>query len=551
MPNAVATIVTPLKADAWEHELKAAGVLSTFAAIPHGIRHGFDVGLDRDATLARFSPSAPYKVYDNHTAAVRNPGVIEAMILEETAEGRISKFYKPEELHALVGAFRNAPLTVAPKNGDYATGRVCQDFSHPRKDPADASFNSSIDLTDFTCDWGTFSQCYLLAARAPPGTEVAVFDVKAAHRRVPVAPWQQAFYAIMWMGLVALNFCCQFGAASSSGLWGKLADAFRAIFKNHFPTCDTLNWADDFTFWRYPEDGGFVLSEPDIYALADTLGWPWSRKKTKPFSNRFAYIGFTWDLALKTVEVTHEKKVKYLAVLQPWIAGSSIGHKDALSILGKLVHCSLVVPEGRSRLPALSKFAAAFRDDRPHLRYKLPSAVAEDLAWWRTRLGEDFCGKPIRDIPEPLDLDVFVDASTSWGIGLTIGEEWDYWSLRAGWKTDGRDIGWAEMVAIELGIRALVERGVKDCHVRMRSDNQGVVGALNAGKSRSVQSNRALQRCVAMMMAHNLWISVEWVRSEDNPADAPSRGVPPTGYTRHKHRFNVPFVIRDLLDKKE
>lgn len=195
-PNSISRIVTPLIADVWEEELRRAGVLSQFLSIPVGIRDGFDVGLARDATLARFSATKKYQLYENHGPALRNPEVIEKMIAEETAEGRISNFYAPEELYALVGPFRNAPLTIAPKDDSYAAGRVCQDYSHPREDPHDRSFNDSISHEDFVCDWGTFSQCYLMAARAPPHAQVAVFDVKAAHRRVPVLPWQQCFYVI-------------------------------------------------------------------------------------------------------------------------------------------------------------------------------------------------------------------------------------------------------------------------------------------------------------------------------------------------------------------
>lgn len=548
-PNPISRIVTPLNADVWEEELRAAGALDAFSSIPSGLRNGFDVGLDRVATLARFSDSHRYQVYNNHKHALDNPAVIEAMIEEETKEGRISRFYPPDELYALVGPFRNAPLTVAPKDGDYAKGRVCQDFSYPRDVPGDVSFNASLDMQDFTCDWGTFAQCYLLAARAPPLAQVAVFDVKAAHRRVPVAPWQQAFYVIAWMGMVALNFCCQFGAASSSGLWGRLADAFRAIFAFHFPDADCINWADDFTFWRYAHDGIYNLCEDDIYRLAARLGWPWSVKKTRPFSARFVYLGFTWDLDAKTVEVTPEKKAKYLAAIQRWQPGASIRHKEALSVLGKLVHCCLVVPEGRSRLPALSRWASRFRPDRPHLAFIVPQGVLDDISWWRSMLSAEFCGMPVRDIPEPLDIDVFVDASTGWGIGVTIDSEWDHWKLRTGWKVDGRDIGWAEMVAVELGLRALVERGHKDAHIRMRSDNKGVVGALDAGKSRGVEANRVLQRIVALMLAQGIWLSVDWVASKDNPSDAPSRGMPAPGYTRHAHKFDIPFVIRHLVDR--
>lgn len=547
-PNSISRVVTTLVADAWEEELQSAGVLSLFHSIPVGIRDGFDIGLDRADTLARFSSSQQYTIYDNHSPALRNAHVIEDMIKEESAEGRISKFYKPEELYSLVGPFRNAPLTVAPKDGDYARGRVCQDFSHPRNDPRDPSFNSSIDMDEFACDWGTFSQCYVLAAQAPDGTEVAVFDVKAAHRRIPVLPWQQAFYVIAWMGLVALNFCCQFGAASSSGLWGRLADAFRVIFLHHFPTSHALNWADDFIFWRYRRpDGLFDLCEDDIYRLAARLGWPWSRKKTKSFASRFNYLGFTWDLRAKTVEITPEKKAKYLRATEKWTAGGAVTLKEAQSVLGKLVHCGLVLPEGRSRLRSVSKFTAAFQNQGPRTVWKLPKDVIEDVAWWRRALGEDFCGMPVQSIPEPVDRGIFVDASTGWGLGLVMGDVWDHWKLVDGWKCDGRDIGWAEMLAIEFGILALLEDGIRDEHVLIRSDNKGVVGALDAGSSRSVQSNRVLQRIVALMLQHNIWLSTEWVASADNTADAPSRGLPVPGAERKVYAFKFPYPVRDLV----
>lgn len=549
LPNSISRIVTPLDADAWERELAAAGLLSEFVSIPHGLRNGFDVGIDRDATMSRFSDSCPYTLYKNHTAAARYPGVITAMIEEETREGRISAFYEPDELYKLVGPFRNAPLTVAAKDNDFSNGRVCQDFSYPRDDPHDVSFNKSINPDNFTCDWGTFSQCYLLAARAPEGTQVAVFDVKAAHRRVPVQPWQQAFYAIMWLGLVALNHCCQFGAASSSGLWGRLADAFRGIFMFNFPSSDSINWADDFTFWRYQrDDGTYDISEDDIYALAARLGWPWSKKKTRPFSSRFRYLGFDWDLVRKTVEITEEKKAKYLNAITGWETGSKVAQDDVRSVLGKLVHCSLVVRDGSSRLPLLSRFAAAFPDRAPNARFKLPESIAADISWWRTRLSQPFCGMPVRKIPAPSAVEIFVDASTSWGIGLTVDGDWDHWQLRDGWKSDGRDIGWAEMVAVELGLRVLIERGHKNEHIRLRSDNQGVVGALEAGKSRGMQANRILQRIVCLMLEHDIWLSVEWVASADNPADAPSCGLAPSGFTRRAHDFKLPFALREYVD---
>jgi len=57
----------------------------------------------------------------------------------------------------------------------------------------------------------------------------------------------------------------------------------------------------------------------------------------------------------------------------------------------------------------------------------------------------------------PLDLDVWVDMSTAWGIGVVIAHQWAAWKLIPGWKADGRDIFWAESIALELAILILID----------------------------------------------------------------------------------------------
>ena len=80
-------------------------------------------------------------------------------------------------------------------------------------------------------------------------------------------------------------------------------------------------------------------------------------------------------------------------------------------------------------------------------------------------------------------------------------------------------IGWAEMVAIDLGLRMLIHSNYHDCHFIFHSDNQGVVGTLNSGHSHSSAQNTVLRHIVSNFHQHNIWLSVVWVRSEDNLAD--------------------------------
>jgi hypothetical protein len=73
-----------------------------------------------------------------------------------------------------------------------------------------------------------------------------------------------------------------------------------------------------------------------------------------------------------------------------------------------LVHCSLAVPTGRSRLPSISRFAASFNHlSSPYAR-RLPNpSVISDLNWWQTQLSAEFCGS-ILSRPPPRVLSQFL-----------------------------------------------------------------------------------------------------------------------------------------------
>lgn len=181
--------------------------------------------------------------------------------------------------------------------------------------------------------------------------------------------------------------------------------------------------------------------------------------------------------------------------------------------------------EGRLHLPQLYRFASQFRPPSHALTaHTISSTLSSDLEWWRGQLHLEFCGTAIREPPPALDVEIFVDASTSWGIGFVLDGEWLAWRFRDGWRCDGRDIGWGEMVAVELALRAAIAAGFSNCHLRLRSDNMGVVGALSSSMSRNSQQNAILAKIVSLFQLSNIWLSVEWVASKDNPADGPSRG---------------------------
>jgi len=60
------------------------------------------------------------------------------------------------------------------------------------------------------------------------------------------------------------------------------------------------------------------------------------------------------------------------------------------------------------------------------------------------------------------------------------------WKLVPGWKFNGRDIGWAESIALELAVLMLVDHGFKDCLITIWGDNTGIIGKFNKGRSLNI-----------------------------------------------------------------
>jgi len=320
------------------------------------------------------------------------------------------------------------------------------------------SINEGIDSDDFPCEWGTFLEVLLLVMDALPGSKGATLDVDMVFHRVPIIPEQQPAFVVGWEDKFYIDHTGPFGPSSSPGIFGRLADTLVAVYKAR-GISPIKKWVDDFLFLRYllenspPERPCFNYDLEIIVDIANDLGWPWKESKTHPFAPTFTYLGFLWNLKAHLVEIPIEKHNRFLMKLEPWTLGFKSTRKEAESLLGMLVHCSLALPESHSRLPALSRFMSDFSNAKsPFSRFAIPSTVLADTVWWRHILMFSNCHTMLHRPPEPQDILFTVDAATSYGIGVVFGCHWESWKLLPGWNSHGRDIGWGEMVAIELGL---------------------------------------------------------------------------------------------------
>ncbi|RXW20053.1 hypothetical protein EST38_g5810 [Candolleomyces aberdarensis] len=142
--------------------------------------------------------------------------------------------------------------------------------------------------------------------------------------------------------------------------------------------------------------------------------------------------------------------------------------------------------------------------------------------------------------------EIFVDASTK-GIGFIWGNKWEAWKLNQGWRTEGRDMPWAEMVAVELGLRTLIAAGVRSTHIRIRSDNHAVVTGLSGKQMRNAQDALIFQEIQALCKASGIVLMPVWVWTKSNPADALSRGRYPAKETEMDVRAEMPSHLKSFV----
>lgn len=468
------------------------------------------------------------------------------------------------------------------------------------------SVNYAIDSDLFPCTWGTFPAFSLLVWHLPEGSQAAVRDVAEAYRSVPLHPsqWPATVVRLSRNDQFAVDSCAAFGMSPSGGIFGHVADAGADIMRalgigplvkwvdDHVfvrvrrdklnaynrrraacgdlvrehggqhhdggrlwyggPTPDgdfTFEFCEDFQFPlvdlsgqspRSEEDADFCYGMSDIDAVSGPLGIRWEPSKDVSFREIIPFTGFDWNLRDRTVELSEKKRAKYIGAITEWLERPTHTLAETERLHGKLQHTTLVVPEGRAYLTNLERMLGIFRD-QPFKPRHPPKGTHDDLTWWLRCLQSS----PSRPVPGPLpivDLPAYSDASSGFGLGVVLGDHWRAWRLLPGWQHDGRDIGWAEAVGLELLVRCILAIPGYPQNFRVQGDNQGVIHGWRAGKSANREVNNVFRRLYGIQREHSVSIHCAYTRSADNPADGPSRG-------RHPSRTQLlaPVVIPPSL----
>ena len=316
-----------------------------------------------------------------------------------------------------------------------------------------------------------------------------------------------------------------------------------------------LKYEDDLNIFRYPVPDGqfkegqhaYAYDREEILRRIEPLKIPWHPEKGDPFfSSSTTFIGMLWDLENRRVSLPERKRKKFLRRVSDFIGNFERARcqlRDVERIHGSLCYISFIFRAGRSHLPSLSNFAASFKGNEFIRRFP-PRSLITDLNWWQKQLHAQGFYRQLIPRGDPLEMGIYVDASTSWGIGIIVEGKWLAFQHKPSWKVPGRDIGWLETVAVELIAYILEARGIHDSAVTVHSDNQGTIGSMIKGRSPNTHINLSIQRTYSVLCPNFITFNFNYISSADNPADPLSRGE--SG--RPKDRMNLSFMLPPELE---
>ena len=595
--------LTPYNRRAWGEQLSNLGLLGKYPRLIPGLAEGFDLGIP--PILRTYTPSNHPSVkpllnvyndiVDNELLAGRYVGPfsrsqLEAVLgpFQTSPLSLVPKTSKPGKFRAV----HNFSFPHEP------TADVTSINSHIDSDDFPCTWGTFATVALIIAHLPPGSQ----ASVRDVAEAYRTIPAKPAQ-------WPGLVIRLQADDQFAINLCNNFGLTSAGGVYGMVADAGADVFRGH-GMGPLSKWVDDHIFFRVPrghleaynaqrgewrreisahggrrQDGSrvwyggkdlpndvaeefdedcsawlgdladtsprpaadreFAYADVDINRLSAHLGIRWELSKSIPFGEEVSYLGFRWNLRSRAVHLPDEKKTRYLAVIEEWRKKRTHDLMETQRLYGKLLHATLVIPAGRAHLTSLEAMLASFNDNpfRPHTP---PRSTPDDLDWWQRQLCRASISIPLPS-PRPLtDYSAYSDASSGFGVAITVGPRWRAWRLADGWKSQGRDIQWAEAVGFELLALCVCALSGKGEHVVLYGDNRGVVEGWWKRCSANKPTNHVFRRILQRSESCGRAIHTRYVPSAQNPADGPSRGIyPPRSCMLDP--VIVPDEIRPLL----
>ncbi|EHS64310.1 uncharacterized protein PGTG_20922 [Puccinia graminis f. sp. tritici CRL 75-36-700-3] len=524
----------------WQLALKSAGLLPSLNHVLDGFKFGFDQGIPKHrlGTLRWFTP-------DNHSSAENSREKIQSSIKEEVSNGRMFGPFTHEEVARKYEFFRTSPLgSVVNADGKM---RPINNLSFPKRNSETPSVNSFVNKLDFSTTWDDFKIVSEFFRNSESQYELALFDWAKAYRQIPTLESQWPFLMVKDLnGGLYIDTRITFGGVAGCGSFGIPADAWKKIMEHEFNVVKVFRWVDDNLFVKNLSS---LCDMKSITARSVSLGVATSEEKSTMFANEQKFIGFVWNGIEKTVRLTDKKleeRKNQIAVFLEERATFTFNEAEVLA--GRLNHVSLLLPQLRCYIRSVYRWMNQWK--KRWANREIPQDVRDDLKFWTDTLN-NYQHTRLCPLTTPIEIKWVGDASTSYGIGVLVGDNWAQLKLKPGWEQAAppRSIAWLETVAIRIGILMLqvIKPDLKGNNFIVYTDNTTTQSTLRSRKSKDHHSNLEWKEIQRLLIEMELDITPKRVVSKENTADGLSRGVVAPHTPRNRVIFPIPADLEKFM----